>query len=429
MICYICDTDNWKSTELSSVGDLRVCCKCGNVAYKIENDDEQKMRDFYRKTYRPDPNVGNLITTNHKLQYIRVFLREYFQELGDRKIFFGDIGCATGYIMSFFKRNGHKVTGCEYTLSFRRFCEKWYGIPVPEDLYRKKPYDMLCLYHVLEHMVQPDKKLVDYTSLLKPDGRFFISTPQWLDTLEEASGSPIVSFDALFPKPHINVFTEISIKNIFAKVGLEVVKEDHIQYGQTYLLKKGEARTFKKEDTKEVIEKLVKTKEAINLYISGNPEEAVSVWPKFPEAWVQLLINKNMKDTEKQKEIYEQAEKFLKTNCRWRVTSGFWNLQHKRYQDAIKDFSYVMQFKPNEDIAILIGNCFMEMNNFDEAFPLFEMAHNINPQKWVECMNKMAKCASSTPTWDERALMEIGKKAINETPPLEFKDPDIDENE
>jgi len=423
MNCYSCDKDNWFSLgDLSKEGEILVCKECGAVSYRVEPDAEKKMREFYRKEYRPDPGIGNLVTTNHKLQYIRVFLKDYLEKLGDTKIFFGDIGCATGYLPAFFKHLGHKATGCEYTTSFRRFCEKWYGIPIPEELYSKRPYDMLSLYHVFEHMINPTSKLDGYISLLKDDGHFLISTPEWLDTLEEASGNKMQSFEILFPKPHINIFTKTSIKNVFNRVGLEIIKEDHIQYGQTYLLKKGIKKDIVVEDYKEQIEKLKKTKESIECFKRNEFEKAVDVWPNFPEAWIDLLLNKNMKDPKKQSEIVQKAEAFVSKNARWRGAVGWWHFQHKRYDEALKSFSYVMDIKPNEDTALSIGACLLETGKLNEAFDVYNIAHSINPQKWTECMNFMCKIAGSIPTWDERAMQEIANQAVSSAQKPEIDD-------
>jgi 2-polyprenyl-3-methyl-5-hydroxy-6-metoxy-1,4-benzoquinol methylase len=428
MQCYVCEKDIWHSMgDLSKEGDLRVCKYCGNVAYKIEADNEQKMREFYRKEYRPEPTIANLITTNHKLQYVRVFLREYLQGLGERKIFFGDIGCATGYMIAFFKQMGHQATGCEYTLTFRRFCEKWYGVPIPEELYRKRPYDLLSIYHVLEHMVAPDKKLADYASLLGPEGRFLVSTPEWFNMLEESSGTQLQSFEHLFPKPHINVFSATSLKNLFRKAGLEIEKEDHIQYGQTYLLKKGAPAEIVKENWQEMVDKLQKTKKAIDFYKSGQLEKAVEVWPAFPEAWMELLMGGgNMKDPERQAEVYKRAEPVVGNNARFRGAMGWWHFQHKRYEEAIKSLGYLMTIKPNEQTAMALGACYLEMGRLDEAFEMYHQAQAMNPQKWGEAMTFMCKVASLSPTWDERAMQQIAGQAVRAAGAPEFADPALE---
>ena len=413
--------------DFSKEGEMLICKDCGFVGYRIEDDSEEKMKLFYKKEYRPAPTISNLITTNHKLQYVRVFLKEYLELIKDKKILFGDIGCATGYLLAFFKALGHTATGCEYTLTFRRFCEKWYGIPIPEELYKKKPYDLLSLYHVLEHMIDPLKKIREYSECLKEDGQFLISTPQWLNVLEEASGSPISTFEGLYPRPHINVFTENSLKNIFRKGGLEIVKEDHVQYGQTYLLKKGHPGDFVKEDYKVIEDKLRKTKLAIDTFKQKNdPEKAIEIWPLFPEAWIDLIYNKTLKDPQKQMEVYKKGQPLLKDNGRWNGAIGWWHFQHKRYEESLNHLRKLMALKPNEETAMLMGACFMESNQWDMAFSAYNEAQSINPQKWAESMSMMCKAASMCQTWDERALAQILKETSNNVKPPEFSDKELE---
>lgn len=427
MICYACTQQDWHSMgDFSKEGEMLICKNCGNVCYKVDPAQEAKMKEYYRKHYRPEPTVLNLVTTNHKLQYVRVFLKDYMKSIEDKKILFGDIGCATGYLPAFFKSNGHNATGCEYTLTFRRFCEKWYGIPIPEELYRKRPYDMLSMYHVLEHMIKPDEKLIDYVGLLKEDGLFLISTPEWLNTLEEASGSQMISFEGLFPKPHINVFTAVSIQNLFRRAGLEIVKEDHVQYGQSYLLKRGAQQDIVKEDWMEIKEKLEKTKQAIDLYMMGKEEEAIAIWPKFPEAWMRLLLEKAMKDPGRQEGILQKGTEILKNNARWNSALGWWHFQNKRYDEAVKALKYIMEIKPNEQAAMILGACFLESGRNDLAFEIYNQAAAMNPMKWAECMNFMCKAASASPTWDERALQALAGEALKAAPAPEFKDPALE---
>ena len=45
--------------------------------------------------------------------------------------------------------------------------------------------DFISMYHTFEHFMEPNKKLELYVSLLKDDGVMLISTPEWLNLLDE----------------------------------------------------------------------------------------------------------------------------------------------------------------------------------------------------------------------------------------------------
>jgi 2-polyprenyl-3-methyl-5-hydroxy-6-metoxy-1,4-benzoquinol methylase len=403
MICYVCDADSWHSLgDINKARELRVCKSCGSAAYRVEPEEELKMRDFYRREYRPDPTIANLITTTHKQNYIKLFLTDFLKDKANLTV--ADIGCATGYLVSFFRNLGHRATGCEYTITYRRFAEHFYGIPVTEDLEKKHKYDLLSLYHVLEHMILPDKKLAEYTACLKDDGHFFVSTPEWLDTLEESSGGNIISFEHLFHKDHINVFTKTSLQNLFRRSALEVVKEDHVQYGQTYLLKRGEARGIVSENWETIAKQITDSKAAIDLFLAKKYADALTVWPKFPEAWMRVIFEDAMKDPDRQAATFEEAFKVLPDNNRLRLAYATWLYMRQDYERALPAFDAIMKVRPNEDVLMHMGWCFTHLGKGREAARCYLAASIMNPMKWAEAMDLACKATSSLKTWDELAV-------------------------
>lgn len=416
MICYICNEDNWnKLPELNKERTLQICKGCGNVCYEVEPRDEESVKQYYRTEYRPAPNHMNLITTTHKQNYVNLFLRDY---LKDKKgLVIGDIGCATGYLVNHFRSMGHKATGCEYTLTYRRFAENFYNIPITEDLRKDLQYDLLVMYHVLEHVTEPDKKLTEYLKLLKDDGVMLVSTPEWYGDLQEASGPVVSSFEHLWHKDHINVFSQNSLKNLFIKVGLDIVKEDHFVYGQTYLLKKAQNAphgTIRKEDWQAVTKKTHEGKKAIDLLLEGKFYEATQVWPRFPDAWLGLIYNTYGKQPDRQEDTFKKCLEVMPENKR--IISGLanWHYQCQRYKQALEIFEKFITICPDEDKLMYAGFCCSFLGESKRAMAYFYQAAEMCPPKWVEAMDWMCREASNMPTWDERALNDIGEK-IRET--------------
>ena len=338
------------------------------------------------------------------------------------------MGCATGYIPHWLRTLGHKSTGSELTLAYRRFAEHFYGIPIPEDLEPKHRYDLISLYHVLEHLTEPDKKLAHYVSLLKDDGHMFIATPEWLDVLEEASGTPTSTFQHLFHKEHINVFTSQSIKNLFAKAGLIIEKEDHIQYGQTYLLRKDPHREtcIVKEDWQEIVDKIHRQNTAIKLYNEKKYQEAIDVWPKFPEAWLQLIFQRHGKEPEYQNELFEKAHEVIGDNCRLAQPRGIWLWQQERYQTAYEQLSWCASVRPNDDVFWFMGQCLIQLGQPKTAMAAFQRCHEMNPERWKECIAAICQLAARMPAWDERALAAMKEELAKGFKP-EFKDVALEE--
>lgn len=418
MQCYVCGETNWHSMPKEvnhQKRNFQVCMTCGNMAYNIEPQEENELREFYRKDYRSAPTTINLITTTHKLNYIKIFLADF---LKDKKgLMVGDIGCATGYLVNWFAMNGHKATGSEWTINYRRFCEHFYGIPITEELETKHKYDLLVMYHTLEHFAQPDKKIEHYMSLLKDGGHMLISCPKWLDTIEEFGGGEWKSIDHYFHPNHINIFTETSIKNLFRRFGLKIVKEDHLQYGQTYLLQKGgPIEEIVKEDWQEIEKQVLKIKEASELYAKKDFKGATTVWPKFVEAWTNLIFNVYTKEPESQEDLFKEAfeKSGLADHTKMRMSRAVWLYQQQRYEEAEKEFEWLINLKPNEDILMYRGWALANLKRYNEAKECIYRAQVMNPQKWVEAMNWLCNIAVQQPAWDERAAEELKEKLFKE---------------
>lgn len=426
MKCYICEKEDWFSFEkMNPARELLICKECGNMAYKIEDGEDEKIKKYYEsKEYRRGPSVTNLITTQHKLNYIRVFLADYLK--GRHGATVGDVGAATGYLVRWLRNLGHKATGSEWGLEYRRFSEHYYGAPLTRELSTKPKYDLITMYHTLEHMIKPDDKLKHYVSLLKDDGHMFISCPEWLNHLEEASGTAMKSWDHLFHKDHINVFTEQSLKNLFLICGLEIVKEDHLQYGQTYLLKKIKPKQLPitPEKWEEVRDKVIVQKQAIDLYLHKRHKEAVELWPAFPEAWNMIIFQENQKDPEEQERIFIDGFKIMGGNLRFKQYYATWLYQNQRYEDALKVFTELMEIRPNEDYIMYIGWCYNFLGNKSKAMNCFNKSLELNPLKWNEANIHACAIANSMPTWEERAIEEFKKAAVKKAgiPEVDLKE-------
>lgn len=415
MRCYICDRTEWHSMDeggkFQPYRELLVCKNCGNAAMRVEPEDDAKVLDYYRKEYRPAPGHHNLITSTRKLNYIMAphMLGDFLK--GKKGLVCVDVGAAIGYLPAHLRLLGHHATGSELTVTYRRFAEHFYGLPMTEDVDESLHYDLITIYHVLEHLTEPDKKLARYAGLLKDDGRLFVATPEWFNLLEQSSGESIQSVEHHFHKDHINIFSRQSLVNLFSKCGLMVEREDHITYGQTYLLRRarpGEmVPPLVREDWQAQAEVLLRAKAAIQAFVSREFEKATEVYPRFPEAWINTILGVYGKDPVKQQDMWQEALRLFPENFRARQVHGIWLYQNKRYEEAVREFSWVMEKRPNEDTLFRMAECYQAMGRLKESIPLYRQVADLNPTMWTECMNYICHAASKLPAWDERAQAEL----------------------
>ena len=438
MRCPICDGKSWhnlgKVAEDKSWPDLRVCSSCAFIAYDVREEDEAKLLQFYRADYRSAPGHKNLITTTTKQNYIMRALAPILDKAKaeKRQLVCGDWGCATGYIPAALRRLGHRATGSEYTRGFRRFAEAFYGVAVAEELPEKHPYDLITCYHVLEHMVAPDKKLAKMVSLLKDDGRILISVPEWLADLEIQSGEPLTGRGHYYHKNHINAFTSSSLKRLFAKAGLVIESEDHVTYGQTYILRKVDAGFVSDsgitENPTDILERIGSTIKAIDLYGAGKFREAVTVYPAFPEAWLGIIYGMYGKDVEAQAAHFKKASEALPNNTRLYTAFGAWLFQREKFDEAEVVHRRILDVKPNPDALMKLGWCALHKGDHERAMEAFLKVAELHPPSWTEAMELVCKAASMLPHWEERAQVEAAKMFSAQAATLKVspKDPGFD---
>lgn len=407
MNCVICNGAKFHETgNMHRAGTLRVCKTCGAVGHKPNPEGEAKVLEFYRKDYRKMPTSMNLITTGNKLNYIIKFLADY---LKDKKgLVCCDVGAATGYLPNWLRRQGHKATGTEYTTTFRRFSEHFYGIPLTEEIDKKRKYDLITIYHVAEHMVDPVAKLKEYRDCLTDNGVIMVSVPLMMKFLDDSSGAYAGRFDDVFHENHLHALSETAAKNMFRVSGLEIVKEDLTTYGQTYLLKKAEPIPPVIENWEEVVKALEAMKRASDLFTKGMFKEATNEYPLYPEAAIGHIMQTCGKDNVRQEDEWNA----LKNTELWgydkvRGAYAAWLMQQERREEADRAFTAALNIRPSADLIFFKAQNLAVMGQHQAALALFVKAAEMTPHRWESMMTWACKMASSIPTWDERAIAEV----------------------
>ncbi|MDV7186568.1 class I SAM-dependent methyltransferase [Lutibacter sp. TH_r2] len=135
-----------------------------------------------------------------------------------------DVGCGTGDFLLTCKNNGWNVVGVEPNLKAKNLTkEKLKVITVFETLnnINSKQFDVITLWHVLEHVPDLDNYISKLKSLLKPNGVLVIAVPNY----KSFDASYYKNFWAAFDVPrHLWHFSQKSISILFSKVNLKVEK-------------------------------------------------------------------------------------------------------------------------------------------------------------------------------------------------------------
>jgi 2-polyprenyl-3-methyl-5-hydroxy-6-metoxy-1,4-benzoquinol methylase len=136
-----------------------------------------------------------------------------------------DIGCGTGNFLGAIKENGWKVFGTEPDSGAREVASKRVGASIFQDIrtdaLQAQKFDVITLWHVLEHVHQLNETLEWLTKHLNENGTIIIAVPN----PQSFDASKYGRFWAAYDVPrHLYHFTKGSMKQLLEKHQMYIQK-------------------------------------------------------------------------------------------------------------------------------------------------------------------------------------------------------------
>jgi len=181
-------------------------------------------RNLFEKAYH----IIRNLSLKRKLKLINSFQLEGKNLL--------DIGCGTGDFLRVAKTNAWTVSGIEPDKKARVIANKKTGDAVfkNQDLHKleKHSFDVITLWHVLEHLPKLETHAAIFKSLLKPNGRLIIAVPNH----KSYDATYYKEFWAAYDVPrHLWHFSQTAISKLFAKENMLVEKTHPMKFDAYYV--------------------------------------------------------------------------------------------------------------------------------------------------------------------------------------------------
>jgi len=232
--CNICGFDDPKfilrarsrvTNEGKKFFKLAKCRRCGLV-YLNPRPDEEEIKEYYPPWYHSRTQAK--VTDITKTKIWGIPWREAMKNKAEpilrykKKGRILDIGCGDGSLLIFLKESGWQTYGVELLDSSSLYARDVLGLTVfsgrfEEANYPEESFDVITLFHVLEHLPDPSGTLKKARLLLRKDGFLLIEVPNFHSFEAKIFRSKWVGISAPL---HLYHFTPRTLRMMLKSCGL-----------------------------------------------------------------------------------------------------------------------------------------------------------------------------------------------------------------
>ncbi|MFI5151375.1 MAG: class I SAM-dependent methyltransferase [Bacteroidia bacterium] len=232
--CPICENEHNKvflrCTDYTVSRETFTIVSCDQCGFKFTNPRPEagSLGKYYlSEDYVSHSNASKGIV-NFLYQKVRVYTLKKKLNLINRLSAKGrllDIGCGTGEFLQTCRTGGWDVIGIEPSEQARKQAIGSFGLDIKteEELnnLNKESFNVISLWHVLEHVPALNERIEEIKQLLKPEGKIIIAVPNCSSEDAAHYGEYWAAYDV--PR-HLYHFSPKDIGRLAEKHGLRVIE-------------------------------------------------------------------------------------------------------------------------------------------------------------------------------------------------------------
>lgn len=225
--CNLCNSNEYKLFKKIN-GYRLVKCKQCELVYLNPRPTQQEIGEKYSAEYhikrllRKEPKTAREIEEKISKNIGRA--EEIIKQFGNKGKLL-DIGCGTGFFIACLKKYGWDVAGVEISEWASKFAKKKLGLNVftgsVEEIEFDDRFNVITMYHILEHLPDPVRTLKRVSELLARDGVLIIKGPNLASFDRIWHGKKWRGYDLPF---HLYHFTPETYRALLEKAGFSVQK-------------------------------------------------------------------------------------------------------------------------------------------------------------------------------------------------------------
>lgn len=237
MECPICYSLKIRNRFHPDFVNLRLCGDCGS-AFIWPQPSLIELKNLYREDYfcsSKSARVGYEDYHKDKPIIIKTFERrlDEIEKFYTRKGRLLDLGCATGFFLEAAAQRGWEVHGVDISEMATQLAKKRFGERIFNDIFENLPFpenyfDVITGWDYLEHALDPAKIIRLAAKILKVNGLFVLTTPDYGSLVAKSVDDKWMGFK----QDHLFYFTRRALKTAFKANGFSLLK---IHYAGKYI--------------------------------------------------------------------------------------------------------------------------------------------------------------------------------------------------
>lgn len=219
--CYLCDSSDIKKIKEgvrdNSTINVYKCKNCGLefLSEVTSKDNFYKKGEMHSKISIENWLKKTSIDDKRRIKQLEKYLK-------NKKVL--DFGAGSGGFVTLAKKYAKLSIGYEIDESLQDYYSK-NGIDVRKDLKNiDEKFDIITLFHVLEHLNEPENHLKTLINMLKDNGKLVIEVPNSNDALLTLYKNESFK-NFTYWSCHVFGYNSKNLKLLFNKVGLKCEKE------------------------------------------------------------------------------------------------------------------------------------------------------------------------------------------------------------
>lgn len=194
----------------------------GEYYAQIEAESTNYEEEYHGTTKDPDGKIRYLIKERSLSLSQTKEVTQFLSKIKPGKIL--DFGCGPGWILSSLdnKWDKHGVEISKYASQYASKYAKIYNGSI--ETYKEEKFDVILMYHVIEHLTDPLSIIKQIYTKLKPGGYLVMGTPDFDSGAARRYGE---KFRLLHDPTHISLFSNDSMHRFLRDNGFKINKVEY----------------------------------------------------------------------------------------------------------------------------------------------------------------------------------------------------------